>query len=118
MSTQALSHYFKYVSALARQAQKEKRATGEIMNMAPLGFLNAHQDGRSILIPDPATYPLVQEALALRRKGYTLEKICRVMKRRGLRTKRGQVVGIATMDRLLKRDYSSFDGSSPARIST
>ncbi len=109
MKTKGFGNYYhKAISAKGIFAMKHKQANGETMHLAPLGFKNARQDGRSVTIPDPATWGLIEEALLLRKHGHTLKEICRVMKRKGLRSKRGQVVGIATMDRLLKRDYSSF----------
>jgi hypothetical protein len=61
-----LRTYFQTISAKGKHAMRQKAAEGETMHLAPIGFKNVRQDGRSVTVPDPKTYPLVLEALWLR----------------------------------------------------
>ena len=97
------SEYFQLISAMGKHAMWEKKANGEAMHQAPLGYKNVHQNGRSFIVPDPATLHLVEEARSLRSQGYTLKEICRLMKSRGLRSRRGKVITPSGMGRILKR---------------
>lgn len=68
------------------------------MHLAPLGWLNARDElGRSIIVPDPARYELVQEAKRLHEQGMSIRKICKVMEQEGLRSKRGKIVSPMAM---------------------
>ncbi len=90
--------YYQAISAKGKEVMREKRARGEIMHKAPLGYKNARDEhGRSILIPDPETYPLVQKAKELRAQGMSIRKICVEMERLGLRSREGRAVGIGSM---------------------
>lgn len=45
------------------------------MHLAPLGYKNARDErGRSVLVSDPATHELVQEAKRLRARGMSIRK--------------------------------------------
>ena len=82
---------------------REKKAQGEVMHLAPLGYKNTRDAvGRSIMVPDPKTYVLVQAAKRLRSEGLSIRKICRIMHRQGLRSTRGNVLSVAAMHYLLK----------------
>ena len=89
-----------FYSAMGKAAMWHKKANGETMHLAPLGYRNVKKDGRSMIEPDPDAYPLVQEAKELRRKGWSIRKICKEMEKRGLRSKRGNVIGPGAMQRL------------------
>lgn len=81
-----------------REAMAARKAAGEAMHLAPLGFRNARDaEGRSVIEPDPETYPLVMEALAMRGRGDSIRTICRVMRQKGLRSKRGNRIGPGAM---------------------
>lgn len=72
------------------------------MHLAPLGWLNGRdQHGRSILVPDPERYELVQEAKRLRAEGMSIRKICKVMTEAGLRSQRGKGIGPSSMLKIL-----------------
>ena len=110
-----LKAYFQGLSEMGRLEIERRKAEGEAMHQAPLGFKKVHQDGRSVLVRDPATWYLVEQAHILRDKGYTLEDICWSMERSGLRSKRGNVITIGAMARILKRDRpSSVTGTDPS----
>jgi len=73
------------------------------MHLAPLGWLNARDDkGRSIIVPDPERYELVQEAKRLRATGMSIRKICKVMEEKGLRSKRGKEISPMAMWKCLE----------------
>jgi hypothetical protein len=53
--------------------------------------------------PDPEAVPLVTEALRMREDGRSVRTICRVMRSRGLRSKRGNRIGPGGMHLILSR---------------
>lgn len=68
--------YYQTISAKGKEVMREKRAQGEIMHKAPLGYKNARDEhGRSILMIDPKTYPLVQRAKELHVQGWSVSRI-------------------------------------------
>ena len=90
-------------AAKGQEAMRRKKAEGERMHLAPLGWRNARDElGRSVLEPDPKTYPLVREAIVMRAEGRTVREICRAMHELGLRSKRGNRVGPSAMHRALE----------------
>lgn len=96
-----LTLYYKTISAKGKVVMAEKRARGERMHLAPLGYKNARDEhGRSILIPDPETYLLVREAKNLRADGMSIREICKVMERKGLRSRQGKTIGPSSMFKL------------------
>lgn len=101
----SLRGYYQFISAKGKCAMWEKKAQGELMHLAPLGFKNVHENGKSTMTPDPKTWPLVQTALRLRKEGHAIKDICQTMEKLGLRSQRGNVVGISEMHRVLTRNY-------------
>ncbi len=101
--TTGFTEYFQLISAMGKHAMWEKKANGEAMHQAPLGYKNTRQNGRSVIVSDPATFHLVEEARLLRSQGYTLKQTCLLMEKKGLRSRRGNVIKPGAMDRLLKR---------------
>lgn len=98
-----LTIYYKTISAKGKVVMAEKRAQGERMHLAPLGYNNARDEhGRSVLIPDPETYSLVQEAKRLRDVGMSIREICTVMESKGLRSRQGKVIGPSSMLKILR----------------
>lgn len=94
--------FYRTISAKGKEVMKEKKAQGEIMHKAPLGYKNARDElGRSVLVPDPATYALVLEAKQLRAEGMSIRKICDTMKKKGLRSQRGKLIGPSSMLKVL-----------------
>jgi len=99
-----LHDFYRTTSMMGKEAMARKKAEGETMHLAPLGYLNARDEqGRSIAIIDPATYPLIEEAKRLRAEGVSFPKICRIMGEKGLRSKRGKVIGLSSMFLILTR---------------
>lgn len=100
----SLTDFYRTTSMLGKEAMWKKKANGETMHLAPLGFLNSRDaDGRSITVIDPKIYPLVQEARRLRSEGTTYPEICRIMREKGLRSKRGKVIGLSSMFLILNQ---------------
>ncbi|MGV3615274.1 MAG: recombinase family protein [Fimbriimonas sp.] len=100
--------YYARISALGKEAMREKRARGETMHLAPLGWRNARDgEGRSVVEPDPAAYPLVMEAVRMREKGRSIREICRAMEAKGLRSKRGNRISPMAM-------WKALDVQKPA----
>lgn len=94
--------YYQTISAKGKEVMREKKAHGEVMHKAPLGYKNARDEhGRSILVIDPATYPLVQRAKELHAQGWSIRKICTEMEKLGLKSSRGKVLGSSSVYTLL-----------------
>ena len=95
---------FKAMSVRNHLIIKQRKAAGEQMHMAPLGYKNGRdKQGRSILVKDPLTYKLVKEAMQLRKRGKSIRQICRIMEAKGLRSQQGKRVGSSSMALILKR---------------
>lgn len=95
--------YYKLISAKGKKAMQEKNANGEVMHLAPLGWKNARdKDGRSIIVKDPLTYPLIEEAKRSKDEGKSIRAICKVMEEKGLRSNRGKVIGPSSMLKVLR----------------
>lgn len=96
--------YYRTISAKGKEVMREKSAQGEIMHKAPLGYKNARDEhGRSVLVADPVTYPLVQRAKELHAQGWSIRRICEEMERLGLRSSRGKVISPMAMWKILER---------------
>lgn len=96
--------YYKAISAKGKMVIKQKKAEGEVMHLAPLGYKNARDElGRSIIIPDPRTYHLVQKARELRSQGMSIRKICGELEKLGVRSKQNKAIGPSSMLKLLRR---------------
>ena len=93
--------YYQLISLLGKEEMWKRKAQGETMHLAPLGYRNVHVNGRSLIEPEPATWSLVQEARALRRQGRSIREICRIMATKGLRSRRGNSLGPSSMFRLI-----------------
>lgn len=52
-------------------------------------------------MPEPETYPLVEDAKRMRAKGVPIRKICEVMEERSLGSQRGKIIGPSSMFKLL-----------------
>ena len=99
-----IDEYYKQLSAQGHAAIRERKARGEVMHLAPLGFKNARdKHGRSILVPDPKTLGPVREARRMQSEGLSIRVICRAMSFRGLRSSRGKQLGPSSMLLLLSR---------------
>lgn len=99
--------YYKLISAKGKKAIAEKKANGEVMHLAPLGWKNTRdRDGRSVIIKDPETYPLVAEAKRLRGEGKSIRVICLLMEEMGLWSTRGKVMGPSSMLKVLHDNRS------------
>ena len=95
--------YYKTISAKGKVVIAMKKAEGERMHLAPLGYKNARDElGRSVLVPDPETYELVLEARRLRAEGMSIRKICAAMHRKGLRSSHGSILSPMGVWKLLR----------------
>ncbi len=109
-ATMDITSFYKAISAKGKKVMREKKAQGETMHLAPLGYRNVRdKDGRSVIEPDPATYELVQEAKRRHKQGMSIRKICAEMEKRGLRSKRGKVVSAMAMWRSIDQITSTTD---------
>ncbi|MBV6459398.1 MAG: hypothetical protein HONBIEJF_02546 [Fimbriimonadaceae bacterium] len=98
-----LNHYQR-LSARGKTAIRLKKVEGQSMHQAPLGYRNVRtDDGRVILKRHPKKFKLVQEARQMWQEGRSLRAICRAMRSKGLRSKRGKVIGTSSMYEIVKR---------------
>ncbi|MDP2605925.1 MAG: hypothetical protein Q8S00_25565 [Deltaproteobacteria bacterium] len=95
--------YYKSISAKGKLAIRQKKAEAESMHQAPLGYRNVRANGRSTMERDPKKYRLVQLAKRMREEGNSINAVCRAMKARGLRSKRGKLIGPSSMHLILGR---------------
>lgn len=111
-----IATFYQTISAKGKVVMRERRERGEVMHKAPLGYRNARDElGRSILVPDPKTCSLVHEAIKLHETGMSIRKICAEMERRGLRNRRGKVVGPSSMWEVLQGSSSQGLIADPVR---
>src|ERR1035438_1689718 len=99
--------YFQAISAIGKEAMKEKKAQGECMHLAPLGYRNVHIKGRSVIERDPKIWPLVEEAKSLSQHGLSIRAVCQIMAEKGLRSQRGKIIGPSSMLKILQRHGDS-----------
>lgn len=95
--------YYQILSLLGKEEIRKRKEQGETMHLAPLGYRNVRKDGRSATEPEPESLPLVEQARALRRQGHSIRGICETMAGRGLRSKRGKVIGPSSVLLILGR---------------
>jgi hypothetical protein len=99
-----LRTYCKTISAKGKEVMRAKKAQGEVMHLAPIGYRNVHYNGKSLIERDPVTYPLVQDAKKMwRQQGHSIRFICNRMAKRGLRSKRGKRIGLSSMLLVVRR---------------
>jgi hypothetical protein len=72
----------------------------------PIGYKRLRRNGLRTLVIDPKVYPLLVEAKRLREVGFSFARVSRLMERKGLRSKRGNVIGASEMYRILKQEES------------
>ncbi|MBU2523695.1 recombinase family protein [Patescibacteria group bacterium] len=86
----------RYVDNLSVEVKKgytEALSQGKFPRPAPIGYLDC---GRGVKDPDPKYAPLVQETFRLYATGqYSIGAILKIMKEKGLRTKKGNKYGNA-----------------------
>ncbi|MEK9167624.1 MAG: hypothetical protein AAB613_02690 [Patescibacteria group bacterium] len=102
MSKHDLTKFYQSISEMGRLEIAKRRAKGETIGQAPLGFRKVQVNDRSTIAPDPETFPLLTLALQMRQDGCTLREVCSLMARKGLRSRRGKLIQPNGMDRLLK----------------
>lgn len=102
VETMKKMNYYQIISAMGKEAIKRKKAEGQTMHLAPLGYKNVKINGISTVEIDFDTFWLVQEARKLRNQGWSIRSICRCMEAVGLRSQRGKVIGPSSMLKLLR----------------
>jgi len=94
-------NYYQIISAMGKEAIKRKKAQGETMHLAPLGWKNVRINGKSTIRIDTDKFLLIQKAHHLRKRGKSIREICRIMNEQGLRSSRGGTIGPSSMFLLL-----------------
>ena len=96
-------NYYQAISAKGKEVIRRKKAEGESMHQAPLGYRNVVIEGRTVLERHPRKYRLVQEAKRMWQEGASLRTVCRVMQAKGLRTKKGKIIRRSSMYLVVKQ---------------
>lgn len=89
----------------------EKRMSGEATGAPPVGLMIVtDNDDKKRYAPDPATWPLVKEAILRHSLGrYSLRQLLKIMTAKGLRSRNGREMGVAAFLYLLKNsEYRRF----------
>jgi site-specific DNA recombinase len=87
-----------------KRGHRAKLRKGIWPGFAPLGYLNDY--GRKDIKRDDERTPLVQKMFELYASGkYTLKQIAKITKDLGLRTRKGNVLGISCVQRILKSSF-------------
>jgi hypothetical protein len=103
-----LANYYKTISEMGRLEIARRRANGETIGQAPFGFRKVQVNGKSTIAPDIQTFPLLMLGCQMRQDRTTLREICSYLAKRGLRSKRGNLLKPNTMDKVLKRFNSTL----------
>ena len=94
----------KNISAEAKKGMKAKAEEGLYPSVAPLGYMNTvNEQGVKIIVPDPVTAPLVTILFEKYSTGsIPLLTLAREMHDLGMRSKRGNKVGVSTIHKMLR----------------
>jgi hypothetical protein len=97
-----ITAYYQTISEMGRLEIAKRRAKGETIGQAPLGFRKVEVNGRSTIAPDPDTFPLLIMAVQLRKDGGTLREVCSLMATKGLLSRRGKLIQPNGMHKILR----------------
>lgn len=113
-------HYSRNLSYEVKKGMRQKVEEGGWANLAPLGYKNVRLEsgtrrGDARIVPDEVQAPLVRQAFELYATGqWPLHLLVQEMHRRGLRNKKGGLVGRAKMATVLKArvyiGWVAYDG--------
>lgn len=106
-----LTAFYQHISEMGRLEIARRRAQGETIGQAPLGFRKVQVNGKSSIAPNPETFPLLVLALQMCKEGSTLREICSVTSKKGLLSKRGKPIQPNGMHKILKT-FSCFVGGA------
>jgi hypothetical protein len=94
--------FYQAISEMGRLEIARRRAEGETIGQAPLGFSKVQVNGKFTIAPDPETFPLLMLALQMRKEGCILREVCSLMAKKGLLSRRGKPIQPNGMDKVLK----------------
>lgn len=85
---------------------RTKAKAGIFPGCAPLGYRNAWDGGKKVIVVDEAMAPLVQEAFHLAAEGQlSLRKILEIMNQKGLRSRNGKLLNVSSLWSLLMNPF-------------
>jgi hypothetical protein len=95
------------LTALKKARQRDatehsKEANGGLPHILPIGYRRVLEGGEIIVIVDPVTGPLVQEAFRLVAEGKSLRDTLAIMQTKDLPGGRGGTLSLATLGRMLR----------------
>jgi hypothetical protein len=97
-------NYYQIISAMGKEAIKRKKAEGQTMHLAPLGYKNAHINGQSLTVIDLGSFPVVLTILNLRKKGLTTRAIAQCLNSAEVKSARGKCFSAMAVWRVLRNE--------------
>lgn len=96
--------YYQAISAKGKEVMREKRAQGEIMHKAPLGYKNARdEDGRSVMMVNEKEAELIQQILSLFNQSHSYRSIASTLSKLGCTTRTGRPLSAMFVMRVVKQ---------------
>ncbi len=120
-------NYIDNLSEEVSKGMRQKAQEGHWPNMAPLGYLNRRENGKSTIVPDPEKAPLVRGIFERYAAGMSIKDITKWARDAGLRGKRGGRIQASTVHWVLNNpiyagqfwwDGVLYDSADPVLIST
>lgn len=101
-----IREWSKFLSEQTKHGMRLKAESGELPGAAPLGYLNLRRGAKAWVEVDPIVAPLVKEAFELAAtERYSMRELLTVMTKKGLRSKRGNPMGLAAFRRMLINQF-------------
>jgi hypothetical protein len=99
--------YVLQISDNVKRTFDQKIKQGEIIGVAPIGYLNSVDDnGNKTVIPDPDRSYHIQEVFELYSTGnHSMEAVAKIMRDKGLNTVRGATIGRRQVELILKNTF-------------
>lgn len=96
-------HYIDNLSEEITKGMKQKAVEGHWPSSAPLGYMNRREGGKSYIVPNPDTAPLVRNLFEYYATGnYSLLDLAAYAKKAGLKGKRGSALNASTVHHVLQ----------------
>lgn len=90
------------IGRLSSRGMRKKAEAGSYPGCAPVGYLNAWQGNKRVILPDPTGAPLVQEAFRLAAEGNSsLRYMVEELTAQGLRSRNGRKLSVSALWSLL-----------------
>ncbi len=100
-------HYIDNLSDEVKKGMAEKVQEGGFPHQAPLGYGNAREGDRQVIVPDPVKAPMIRRAYELyATRAYSLKTLRKKLRDEGLATtKQGKLISLSQLQWLLKNPF-------------